>query len=161
MWTTQGQQICPFPTILSSWGLDAQQGLFKLTMKFNTIQAMIEIVTLAFDKVNPTIINPVTHMWRVIHASQLLFNVFFEYLKVVEIAMVHVLGYVEDERCFNFVAFLKNRMRNRLNNHLQLVVSMYAQKFSQFTTFLMTIPMKCGLMFNQQMAKADMLKFYW
>jgi hypothetical protein len=36
-------------------------------------------------------------MWRVIHASQLLFNVFFEYLKVVEIAMVHMLGFVEDE----------------------------------------------------------------
>jgi hypothetical protein len=48
----------------------------------------------------------------------LLFNVVFEYLKVVEIAMVHMLGFVEDEWCFNFVAFLKNKMRNRLNNHL-------------------------------------------
>jgi hypothetical protein len=58
----------------------------------------------------------------------LLSNAFPKYLKVVEIAMVHVLGFVEDEWCFNFIAFLKNKVRNRLNNHRELVVSMYAQK---------------------------------
>jgi hypothetical protein len=36
-------------------------------------------------------------MWRVIHASQLLSNAYPEYLKVAEIAMVHVLSFVEDE----------------------------------------------------------------
>ncbi len=46
------------PAILSSWDLDAQQGLFKLTMESNATQAMVEIVALAFDKVNPPIINP-------------------------------------------------------------------------------------------------------
>ncbi len=66
----------PLPTILSGWDLDAQQGLFKLTMKSNGTQTMVEIVALAFDKVNPTIINPLTHMCRVIHGSQLLSNVF-------------------------------------------------------------------------------------
>ncbi len=105
------------PTILLSWDLDAQQVLFKLTMKSNIVQAMVEVVALAFDKVNPTNINPLTCMWQVIHASQLLSNVFPQYLKVVEIAMVHVLSSIEDERCFNFVAFLKNKVRNRLNNH--------------------------------------------
>ncbi len=40
--------------------------------------------------------------------------------------MVHVLGFVEDERCFNSVAFLKNKVSNRLTNHLELVVSMHA-----------------------------------
>jgi len=60
---------------------------------------------------------------------QLLFNAFPKYLKVVKIAMVYVLGFVEDERCFNYVAFLKNKVWNRLNNHLELVVPMYAQKF--------------------------------
>jgi hypothetical protein len=48
---------------------------------------------------------------------------------VVEIAKAHVLGFVEDERCFNYVAFSKNKVWNILNNHLELVVSMYAQKF--------------------------------
>ncbi len=57
------------PTILSSWDLDVQQGLFKLTMESNTIQTMAKVMALAFDKVNPTIINPFTCMWRIIHAS--------------------------------------------------------------------------------------------
>ncbi len=116
------------PPILSSWDLDVQQGLFKLTMKSKATQTMVEIVALAFNKINPTNINPLTCMWQVIHASQLLSNVFREYLKVVKIAIVHVLGFVEDEGYFNFVAFLKNKVWNRLNNHLQVVVSMYAQK---------------------------------
>jgi hypothetical protein len=85
------------PTILSSWGLDIQQGLFKLTMKSNATQAMVEVVVLESNKVNLTIINTLTCMWGVIHASQLLSNVFPKYLKVVEIAMIHVLGFVEDE----------------------------------------------------------------
>jgi hypothetical protein len=57
------------PTILSCWNLDVQQGFFELTMKSNAIQTMAKIVVLAFDKVNPTIINPFTRMCQVIHAS--------------------------------------------------------------------------------------------
>jgi hypothetical protein len=71
----------------------------------------------------------------VIHASQLLSNAFPKYLKVVEIAKVHVLGFVEDEQWFNYVAFSNNKVWNRLNNHLELVVSMYAQKFFTFYNF--------------------------
>jgi len=71
-----------------------------------------------------------------IHASYLLSNAFPKYLKVAEIAMVHVFGSIEDEQCFNFVAFLKNKVWNRLNNHFQLVVSMYAQKFFTLHNFL-------------------------
>jgi hypothetical protein len=53
MWTTQGWQICPYGScILSGWDLDVQQGLFKLTMKSNAIQAMVEVVALASDKIN-------------------------------------------------------------------------------------------------------------
>jgi hypothetical protein len=85
------------PAILLGWGFNSQQGLFKLTMKSNITQAMAEIVALASNKVNPTTINPLTCMWRVIHASQLLFNDFLEYLKVAEITMVHVLGFVGNE----------------------------------------------------------------
>jgi hypothetical protein len=49
--------------------------------------------------------------------------------------MVHVVGFVEDECCFNFVSFLKNKMRNHLNIHLQMVVAMYAHKLFTFDTF--------------------------
>ncbi len=71
-----------------------------------------------------------------IHASQLLFNGFLEYLKVVEITMVHVLGSIEDEWCFGFATFLENKVQNRLNDDLQLVVFMYAQKFFTLHNFL-------------------------
>jgi hypothetical protein len=53
-------------------------------MKSNATQAMVEVMALAYDKIIPTIINPLTCMWPVIHASQLL-SAFLEYLKVVEI----------------------------------------------------------------------------
>jgi hypothetical protein len=96
---------------------------------------MAEVMALASNKVNPTIINPLTLMWQVIHASKLLSDAFPKYLKVVEITMVHVLGFVEDEQCFSFVAFLKNKVRNRLNNHLELVVSMHAQIFFTLYNF--------------------------
>jgi hypothetical protein len=56
-------------TILSSWNLDVQQGLFELTMKSNVIQTMAKVLALASENVKPTIINPFTHMCRVIHAS--------------------------------------------------------------------------------------------
>jgi len=54
---------------------------------------------------------------------------------VVEIAKVHVFGFVEDERCINFDTFSKNKVWNRLNNHLEQVVSMYAQKFFTLNNF--------------------------
>jgi hypothetical protein len=43
--------------------LDVQQGLFKLTMKSNIVQAIVEVVVFTSDKVNPTIINPLTWIW--------------------------------------------------------------------------------------------------
>jgi hypothetical protein len=49
--------------IFWAWDLDVQQGLFKLTMKSNIAQAMVEVMALASNKVNPTIINPFTRMW--------------------------------------------------------------------------------------------------
>jgi hypothetical protein len=57
-----GKFVPMVPTILSGWDLNAQQGLFKLTMKSNIVQAMVEVVALASKKVNLTNINPLTHM---------------------------------------------------------------------------------------------------
>jgi len=54
---------------------------------------------------------------------------------VAKIAMVHVLSFVEDEQCFNYIAFMKNKVRNKLNNHFQLVVFMYAHKFFTLHNF--------------------------
>jgi len=50
-------------------------------------------------------------------------------------AIVHVLGNVEDECRFSFFAFLKNKLRATLDPHLPLVVGMYCQIFYTLETF--------------------------
>jgi hypothetical protein len=44
-WSSNKCQICfsVFLAILSSWDLGAQQGFFKLTMKSNASQAIVEV----------------------------------------------------------------------------------------------------------------------
>jgi hypothetical protein len=48
------------------WDLNAQQGLFKLTMKSNVSQMMVKVVALATSKMNPQIVNPLICLWKVI-----------------------------------------------------------------------------------------------
>jgi hypothetical protein len=70
------------PAIISEWELDAQQGLFKLKMKFNAVQAKAEVPALVTNKVNAQIVNPFTRLWKVINTSQLLSHTFPKYLKL-------------------------------------------------------------------------------
>jgi hypothetical protein len=49
----------------------------------------------------PSNVNPITQMWLKIQSFPLLVLKLIEYIKVVEIVMVQVLGLVEDERTFN------------------------------------------------------------
>lgn len=83
-----------------------------------------------------------------IDASQLLSHVFPKYLKVTNIAMVHMLGFVKDKRCFNSIAFLRNKVCNHLNNHLQLIVESVHLSFSHLAPFHTRLPMRCGLNFK-------------
>ncbi len=62
---TGGKSQCMVPTIISKWDLDVQQGLFKLAMKSNAAQAMVETSTLLI----PLIVNPLTQLWKVINTS--------------------------------------------------------------------------------------------
>jgi hypothetical protein len=50
-------------------------------------------------------------------------------------AVVHVLGSLEDEHCFSFLAFLKSKLMTSLDPHLPLVVGMYSKKFFSLETF--------------------------
>ncbi len=58
----------------------------------------------------PFNLNPLMRIWRTIPAFQVLTIYFFEYLKLVEMAIIHVLGSVEDECCFSTLAFLNNKL---------------------------------------------------
>jgi hypothetical protein len=60
---------------------------------------------------------------------------FPEYVKLVELAMVQIIGSMEDERCFSTLAFMKSKLQNRLTTHLPLVVRMFAQQFYTLQSF--------------------------
>jgi hypothetical protein len=83
----------------------------------------------------PHHVNPVTKLWRSINANSYLKHSLSEYLKVAEIAIVMVLGSVQDERTFSTVSFMKTKLRNRLTTNLPMVVAFKSQKFYTLDTF--------------------------
>ncbi len=58
-----------------------------------------------------------------------------KYFKLTKMAIVHVLGNVEDESCFLSLAFQKSKLQTRLDPHLALVGGMYNQKFFNLENF--------------------------
>jgi hypothetical protein len=46
-----------------------------------------------------------------------------------KIAIVHIIGLVEDECIFNTLSFMKSKLKNRLIGHLDLVIHMFSQHF--------------------------------
>jgi hypothetical protein len=45
------------------------------------------------------------------------------------------MGFVEDDKTFSTLTIMKTRLRNRLCEHLELVVQMFAQPFYTIDTF--------------------------
>jgi len=75
----------------------------------------------------PFDLNPLTHLWWYLDSCIVLkVKAFPEFYKLDEVAIVQVLGFVEDERCFNSLAFLKNKLQNSLDTYLECVVGMYS-----------------------------------
>jgi hypothetical protein len=84
----------------------------------------------------PFDVNPLTRLWRVLDANIALATTFPEYIKLAEVAMVHILGSVEDERSFSSLTFLKDKLRNRLcGDHLGLVICMHGQRVFNLEDF--------------------------
>jgi hypothetical protein len=106
--------------------LDDQESLFICTMESNAKKVMEGDIKS---------INPLTKLWRVVDTSSMLQHGLSEYLKLAEIATVLVLGSVEDERTFSTLSFMKDKLRNHLQTHLPLVVSMHGQNFYDIHTF--------------------------
>jgi hypothetical protein len=71
-------------------GFGCATRIFKLIMKFNVFQVMVNVGVLTIDKAHPLIINPFTHLWCIINACQLLFYIFPKYLNLAEIALIHI-----------------------------------------------------------------------
>jgi hypothetical protein len=49
----------------------------------------------------PFDLNPLTEMWCLVTTFQILSFSFLEYVKLVKLAMVQIVGNVEDEKCFS------------------------------------------------------------
>jgi hypothetical protein len=73
--------------VLSSLALDLQMLFFKLTIK-NNINSTI---------VFPQKVNPLIRLWTCSVASPMIILKLPKYFKLAEIAMVQMIGYVEDE----------------------------------------------------------------
>jgi len=93
----------------------SQSTLFILCMKSNACAAMLP----PFD------VNPLTKVGRILNANNILTQNFGEFLKLVELVVVHVLEFVEDEWLFSIVGFLKSKLYNNFEEQIQVVVGMY------------------------------------
>jgi hypothetical protein len=83
----------------------------------------------------PSNVNLVIQMWLKIQFSPLLVLKLSEYIKVVEITMVQIMGSVEDERTFSHLAFMKSKLHKKLTTHLDLCVCMFTQNFYNVSNF--------------------------
>jgi hypothetical protein len=72
-------------------------------------------------------VNPIVKLWCRLSSVVVLMKIMFEYFKVVEMAMVQVLGSIENERISSTFSFTKSKLRNQLVKHLPIVVGMYFQ----------------------------------
>jgi hypothetical protein len=125
-WIGEGAEKKLIPPVLDRYRLECEQPLFKVAMMANSAAPM-ELPPLSSGP-GTVIVNPLTKIWRELDANTSLAKAFPEYIKLAHIAMVHVLGSVEDERAFSSLSFLKDKQRNRLDSHLSLVLGMRAQQ---------------------------------
>jgi hypothetical protein len=95
-------------------------------MKSNVIHAMAK----------PSDENLISHLLRTLLASNFFSCSFLEYFMLLESAMVQVLGNIEDEQCFNSLAFCKSKLWNQFSTNLGLVVKIFSYKFYTMHNFL-------------------------
>jgi hypothetical protein len=56
-------------------------------------------------------------------------------MKLIQLAIVQVIGNVEDEKTFSTLSFMKSNLWNHLAWHLNIVIHMFAQDFFTKETF--------------------------
>jgi hypothetical protein len=52
-----------------------------------------------------------------------------------KLAIVQVIDFVKDERCFSMLTFMKTKLQNQLIMHLELVIHMFRQKLFTLQNF--------------------------
>jgi hypothetical protein len=69
-----------------------------------------------------------------------------EIMKVAKFVVVQIMGFMENERTFLTLTFMKVRLENKLCEHLDLVIHIYAQLLDTIDTFLNDVAITLGLM---------------
>jgi hypothetical protein len=72
--------------------------------------------------------NPATKLWVIIKNNALLTQQLNEYLKLIEIMVVSMLGSLKDVQTFSTLAFMKNKLCNKLSLHLDTILCMFAEE---------------------------------
>jgi hypothetical protein len=86
--------------LLDKWELNVQWGLFECAMMSNAW------VTMGFDKLILLLeMNSLTKFWCTITANQVFCHVFFEYIKLVEIVVIHVFRSMKMINAFHLCHF--------------------------------------------------------
>jgi hypothetical protein len=113
------------PRLLKLKQIAVQASCFKFIMNHN-VEAMIR---------EPSNVNPITQMWLKIQFSPLLVLKLSEYMNVVEIVVLQVLGLIADERTFNNLTFLKSKLHNQLTTHFNLCCACSPKVFTMSLIF--------------------------
>ena len=85
-------------------------------------------------------VNPLSRLWKKLSNKTLLTSKLSEFLKIAKVATVTVMGSVENEWIFSTLNYMKSKVRNNLDDHLDLVVCMFGQSFYDLKTFRMQFP---------------------
>jgi hypothetical protein len=74
-------------------------------------------------------------MWLIVRGFTVLILGISEYVKLVKHAMCQILGFVENECCFNTLSFMKGKFCDRLITHRDVCVRMSSQDFYNLESF--------------------------
>jgi ATP-dependent helicase/DNAse subunit B len=112
------------PALIDPQRLAEQSSFFKLSM-LNNAQWAVE---------HNFGLNPLSRLWKKLSSKALLASKLSEFVKIAEVAAVTVMGSVEDERTFSTLNYMKSKVWNNLDEHLDLVVRMFGQSFYDLKT---------------------------
>jgi len=74
-------------------------------------------------------------LWEKLKSNAILNQCFYEWIILVKLCIVMVLGNVKDKHTFSNLAFVKSKIQDCLTIHLDLVVWMYVQNFYSLEPF--------------------------
>jgi predicted glycosyltransferase len=94
--------------------------------------------------VEPFDVHPMTKLWTIINNNGLLIPRLNEYLKLVEITIVLVLKSIQDECAFFTIVFIKEKLQNWLNQHLDTIMCIFTQEFYTQKNSVIKMPLHIG-----------------